>query len=202
MKFNFFSKKNSSADDPKPGQRTCEEVSCLKAGDYRAPKKDGTSDAQQPETWHWFCLNHVKSYNQSWNYFSKMTEAEVIETWRKDMTWERPSWPLGGWHGKQRKTYQQRLSEPNFSDPFGLFEEKISKSHPLAPALTSIEQQARKTLGVSFPFTAKQLKIAYREGVKKFHPDLNQGCLKAEETFKQINHAYTVLKSRAIDFNG
>ena len=196
MKFTFFTKRKASERNP---PRNCEATSCSKPGDYRAPKKDGTSDHQQPETWHWFCLNHVKTYNQSWNYFSEMTEAEVIDTWRKDMTWERPSWPLGGWHGKQWKTYQSRPSDQGFADPFGLFDQAINQPSPLKSPLTADEQQATKTLDLNFPFTFKQLQTTYRNKVKKFHPDVNQGCLKAEETFKKINHAYSLLKNHTID---
>ena len=129
-------------------------------------------------------------------------EAEVIETWRKDLTWERPSWPLGRWHGKRWQTYQRRMTQKGFADPFGFFEEAASQDRPVLPALTSAEQQAMQTLELSFPFTAKQLQAAYREMVKKFHPDVNQGCLKAEETFKQINHAYSVLKNSTINHWG
>ena len=202
MKFKFFSRKKAFVDDSKSPKRLCEAVDCLADGDYKAPKRDELSDSKRSESWHWFCLDHVKSYNKSWNYFSQMTEAEVIETWRKDLTWERPSWPLGRWHGKRWQTYQRRMTQKGFADPFGFFEEAASQDRPVLPALTSAEQQAMQTLELSFPFTAKQLQAAYREMVKKFHPDVNQGCLKAEETFKQINHAYSVLKNSTINHWG
>lgn len=38
-----------------------------------------------------------------------------------------------------------------------------------------------------------QIKVAYRELAKKYHPDVNIGNKKAEERFKDINEAYRVL---------
>lgn len=41
--------------------------------------------------------------------------------------------------------------------------------------------------------TMQELKIAYREAAKKYHPDANIGSKNAEERFKDINEAYRVL---------
>ena len=39
----------------------------------------------------------------------------------------------------------------------------------------------------------EEIKIAFREQAKKYHPDLNGGNTKTEERFKDINEAYRVL---------
>lgn len=41
--------------------------------------------------------------------------------------------------------------------------------------------------------TSEQIKVAYREQAKKYHPDVNVGNRNAEERFKDINEAYRVL---------
>lgn len=41
--------------------------------------------------------------------------------------------------------------------------------------------------------TMQDLKVAYREAAKKYHPDINVGDRFAEEKFKDINEAYRVL---------
>lgn len=41
--------------------------------------------------------------------------------------------------------------------------------------------------------TTDQIKIAYREQAKKYHPDVNVGDNRSEERFKDINEAYKVL---------
>lgn len=45
--------------------------------------------------------------------------------------------------------------------------------------------------------SAEQIKAAYREQAKKYHPDVNVGNKKNEERFKDINEAYRVLSTQA-----
>jgi molecular chaperone DnaJ len=56
-----------------------------------------------------------------------------------------------------------------------------------------LEKDYYKTLGV--PKTAKtaDIKKAYRELARKYHPDANKGNADAEERFKEITEAYNVL---------
>ena len=42
-----------------------------------------------------------------------------------------------------------------------------------------------------------EIKTAYRQAAKKYHPDLNVGDALAEERIKDINEAYKVLSSPA-----
>ncbi|MCQ2594557.1 MAG: DnaJ domain-containing protein [Treponemataceae bacterium] len=48
-------------------------------------------------------------------------------------------------------------------------------------------------LGVPKSATADEIKKAYRDAAKKYHPDANPGNAAAEEMFKKINAAYSVL---------
>lgn len=50
-----------------------------------------------------------------------------------------------------------------------------------------------KILGVDRSATADQIKKAYRELAMKYHPDRNPGDSVAEEKFKKISAAYSVL---------
>lgn len=50
-----------------------------------------------------------------------------------------------------------------------------------------------KILGVEKTATSDEIKKAYRNLAFKYHPDRNQGDSTAEEKFKQINEAYSVL---------
>ena len=43
--------------------------------------------------------------------------------------------------------------------------------------------------------TIDDIKIAFREQAKKYHPDLNEGSEDAEERFKDINEAYRILSN-------
>ena len=50
-----------------------------------------------------------------------------------------------------------------------------------------------EVLGVSKSATPDELKKAYRQLVKKYHPDLNPGDKEAEEKMKEVNEAYEIL---------
>lgn len=50
-----------------------------------------------------------------------------------------------------------------------------------------------RILGVSETADAEQIKKAYRRLVKQCHPDTHPGDRKAEEQFRQVSEAYTVL---------
>lgn len=50
-----------------------------------------------------------------------------------------------------------------------------------------------EVLGLDRSATDDQIKKAYRQQAKKYHPDLNPGDKGAEEKFKEVNEAYEVL---------
>lgn len=50
-----------------------------------------------------------------------------------------------------------------------------------------------EVLGLDRSATDDQIKKAYRQMAKKYHPDLNPGDKTAEENFKEVNEAYAVL---------
>ena len=54
-----------------------------------------------------------------------------------------------------------------------------------------------KTLRISRQATQEDIKAAYRGLAKKYHPDKNQGNKAAEETFKEIQEAYSILSDPA-----
>ncbi|WP_350258447.1 DnaJ C-terminal domain-containing protein [Scrofimicrobium sp. R131] len=54
-------------------------------------------------------------------------------------------------------------------------------------------QDFYQTLGVKKDADSKEIKKAYRKLARQWHPDQNPGDLAAEEKFKQISEAYSVL---------
>ncbi len=48
-------------------------------------------------------------------------------------------------------------------------------------------------LGVSRTATARDIRQAYRKLARQYHPDVNPGDNSAEEKFKQMNEAHSVL---------
>ena len=51
-----------------------------------------------------------------------------------------------------------------------------------------------KILGLeSNKVSLDEIRVAYREKAKKFHPDINVGNSEAEAIFKDVNEAYRIL---------
>ena len=52
-----------------------------------------------------------------------------------------------------------------------------------------------RTLGVRFDATFDEIKNAYRKTAVQYHPDKNLGDQQAEEKFKALSEAYTILSN-------
>ena len=61
------------------------------------------------------------------------------------------------------------------------------------PRPGSDEAEALALLDLHPPVTRDDIKLRYKELVKKYHPDANGGDKGAEEKFKQIAQAYQTL---------
>uniref|UniRef100_UPI002454F617 DnaJ domain-containing protein n=1 Tax=Nocardia carnea TaxID=37328 RepID=UPI002454F617 len=60
-----------------------------------------------------------------------------------------------------------------------------------------IEKDFYKELGVSSDASTEEIKKAYRKLARDLHPDANPGDAKAEERFKAVSEAHTVLSDPA-----
>jgi len=80
-----------SCDEPKPAaDGTCEAQGCTQPGLHRAPK------GRKAEGQYWrFCIDHVRAYNASYNYFDGMNDA-AVQAYQKDaIIGHRPTWAMG-----------------------------------------------------------------------------------------------------------
>jgi len=59
-----------------------------------------------------------------------------------------------------------------------------------------LEKDFYATLGVSKDASAEDIKKSYRKLARAHHPDNHPGDAKAEQKFKEISEAYSVLSSR------
>ena len=163
------------------GGHRCEWPGCISGGVYRAPRS-----RDEPGTYRWFCLDHVRGYNASWNYYAGMSEAEIEADVRRDAVWGRPSWPLGS-----RADRLRRLGSSPWDDAFGVFGNAaaaVSRRPDATP-----EEKAMVVLDLRPPLTTQTVRSRYRELVKRHHPDANGGDKAAEEKFKQIHDAYETI---------
>lgn len=170
---------------PETAARACASAGCTGAGEYRAPKS-----REQLHEYQWFCLDHVKEYNQKWNYFSDM-DADEIEYFMKDaVTGHRPTWERESQMRARYADYTKKLHEE--WQRFFHGREQPQQQAP-SPGIYSKERKALAVLDITEPCGADALKAHYRKLVKQYHPDLHQGDKVREDKFKEITAAYTYL---------
>jgi hypothetical protein len=162
---------------------------CPEAGEFRAPKS-----RKNLTDYHWFCLEHVRAYNASWDFYKGMSPAEVEAQLRADTSWQRPTWPLG-------RLGHAAWDEDVLKDPLHILAAARMKSarRPDPGKAPAELREPLATLGLSWPITMDTLKARYKELAKRHHPDANGGSRDAEERLKTINLAYAALRSRLGD---
>ena len=108
-------------------ENICEWTNCKESGKFKAPTEKDNS-----KSYRWLCEEHIKQFNQSWNYFEGMSQDEIEIFLKSDITWHRPTQKFSSsdnffnilWNGalsdkfnifKQEKTingfYQGKLSD-------------------------------------------------------------------------------------------
>ena len=161
---------------------------CDDPGHYRAPK-----DPQNLRQFYWFCIEHVRAYNASWDYYRNMDIHTIDQQRKDDVTWQRPSWPIGASTQSADHTFQQKIDD-FISDMFG---DAIRRRQASVQQLPLVLIEALATMALTLPVAMEHLKKRYKELVKLHHPDLKGGDKDAEEHLKKINQAYTELKKVA-----
>lgn len=177
----------------------CEWPGCDEGAPHRAPKGRGREGQ-----YHRFCLEHVRIYNKSYNYFAGMAD-EAIAAWQKaDITGHRPTWTMGvnkwGPAGADRAAEKPGPSwERPVSDPFGMFHgSRPAGSHAYAEPkrkVSAVTQKAFDTLDLDVAAGKAEIKARFKALVKRHHPDANGGDRSSEERLRQIIQAYNYLKT-------
>ena len=170
-------------DDAEPEQdgriRLCAAEGCTAEAHYPAPKsRDALRD------YLWFCLEHVRAYNKSWNYYEGLQGAALEAEIRRATTWERPSW----------KFATGKPAEEMFDDPMGLFDFESRGAAGTGRQLSPEERRAWKTMRMEPVNDLDQVKAQYKQLAKEHHPDMNGGDAGAEERLKEINLAYDLIR--------
>jgi hypothetical protein len=178
--------------------RRCEHPDCQEEGIYRAPRHDRTQDIKNDANWHWLCLDHVRAYNAVWDFYKNMSEEEIHASRRRDIVWERISWPLGDTNGyaATKPFLKSERFVNGAKDPFGLFGDPYYGEKENDRIFTVQELEAIALLGLSVDYNQDDLQKNYRTLVKTYHPDLNGGSSEAEDRVKSINIAYKLLKNK------
>ena len=177
----------------KPDEPCCQWKGCGNTATHRAPK--GRSN--ENEYWR-FCLEHVREYNHSYNYFSGMSDDAVARYQRDAVTGHRPTWKMG-FNGSGA---ERMFREHGPADPFDVAREfgPAGRPRPERPAaeqrtVRNAERKAFDTLGLDIDAAAADIKARFKELVKRHHPDANGGDRSLEDRLREIIQAYNYLKS-------
>ena len=176
---------------PKTGGPACEWHGCKEKATNKAPKGRGT----EKEYWN-FCLEHVREYNQSYNFFAGMNDAAVMAFQKDALTGHRPTWKMGtGKHNirpdlgalrhrrRSVRPVRRRACAPS------------RKSRPKKRQIRNAERKALDRLGLDVGATPQQVKMRFKELVKQFHPDVNGGDRSTEDRLVEVIQSYNYLKS-------
>src|SRR5262245_62168338 len=152
----------------------CEWTGCPNAATHRAPKGRG----REHEYWR-FCLEHVREYNHSYNFFAGMSDEAVARYQKDAITGHRPTWKMGAGGGRARL---DPAGPYGAADPFGVFHEfgaggRRRTEQPRVETRT-VHNAARKALhalNLEEDATRAEIKARFKMLVKRHHPDANGG---------------------------
>ena len=157
--------------------RICSNPKCSELGLYPAPKS-----RDQLKEYLYFCINCIRDFNKSWNYFEGLNEKELELEIRKSVTWDRPSWKFG--------TKNLNL---DFEKAFNKFENRVNLKNK--KVINKKLEKALKILGLNSDTNIKEVKTRYKILAKKWHPDVQNvnKVKKNEDKFINITNAYKII---------
>lgn len=195
-------------DRPRAEDARCEWPGCTAKGAHRAPK------GRHAEGQYFrFCVDHVREYNKSYNYFDGMADNDIGEWIKASSTGHRPTWKLGenSWAEARRAREQKTQKggrgsgfrhDSEFNDPHRMFNDHAEswrgRRQPDMRPVRNAEAKALDTLGLEHGASAEEIKAQYKTLVKRFHPDANGGSRATEDRFREIVQAYDYLRAAGV----
>ena len=178
--------------------RKCDQAGCEKPGKYRAPKS-----VDNPDEFHWFCLDHVRAFNQKWNFFDAAAAPSPDEQVQADGVWGRATKPFSGSSEKLRNANPEGRAwhRFGFDDPHELLGDKATLN-PASPTARSsqrrlppTERKALDILGAKDDMTKAEIRKVYKALVKDLHPDTNSGSRADEDRLTEVVWAWDQVKA-------
>jgi hypothetical protein len=183
----------------RPRVPVCQWPGCAGQGTHRAPKGRGRDN----EYLH-FCLEHVREYNQSYNYFAGMSDEEVAAWQKAATTGHRPTWKMGVNAAHAAAAHKAEAAfeagEFAFGNPFRVFGEKTeeAKAEPRRRMIRNGERKALAALDLDVDATREEIKARFKTLAKRHHPDVNGGDTSSEDKLRDIITAYNYLKGAGL----
>ena len=166
----------------------CEHPGCLAPGEYRAPQ-----GRDREGRYFCFCLEHVREYNATYDYFSGMSDDAVARYQKEALVGHRPTWNMG----VNRAAGEAVSTDDLHPDALGIFRARARQARTEAarPRYSQATTKALHALGLDETADMAAVKVRYKHLVKQLHPDANGGDRSNEDKLREIIHAYNFLKT-------
>ncbi len=187
-------KNRSSSGSVETSEKRCEYNGCKNKGTFRAPKSSENVDDFQ-----WFCLNHVREYNQNWNFFKNHSTSEMETQIKADSLWGRKTKPIKPKSNNTSHPEGRAWARLGFDDAYsvlgemGSHREKAS-SNTFEMKLSGNDRKAAEILGIREEKNKSEIRKIYKALVKDLHPDRNSGRRDDEEELSKVVWAWEQIK--------
>ncbi|MBK5911171.1 hypothetical protein CCR85_06655 [Rhodothalassium salexigens] len=168
--------------------RPCDQPGCDAVGEFRAPRPRGQ------DGYYHFCLDHVRAYNASYDFFDGMTPDQMQDAASRAYTWDRPTWRIAG-TGEDEEL-------PRVDDVLGMFDDlpgygagflRAGRRAANGRRVSRADLAALKVLGLDADAEAKDIRNRYRTLVRSYHPDSHGGDRRHESKLRAVIAAYKQL---------
>ena len=182
--------------------RPCAVEGCPEPGEFRAPPLENGRSSQDGPRWRWLCLEHVRQFNQGYNFFTGMSPEEIAAAQR----------PYAGWERETRAFSSNAASPPpkwsDFQDPLDAigarFRERVAKARADnqmrqdGKFLSNEDRRALSVMGLPIDADRRALRTRYTELLRRYHPDHNGGDRSHEGALQGVIEAYGHLKKATV----
>lgn len=178
------------------GEHICEADGCAEAGEFRAPHIAAQRPHDGPPPVRWFCLDHIRAFNASYDYFAGMSADEIYEAqhptsgWPASEGYAKNRWPNGA-------NPAPRWSD--FTDPLDAIGAKykggIGAARTDTKALSREDEKALKIMRLDDKASRSAIRKQYGALLRRYHPDRNGGDRSHEKALQEVISAYTHLKT-------
>ncbi len=173
-------------------QTGCQWKGCEKQAKHRAPMGRGRDGE-----FFYFCADHVRQYNASYNYFDGMSDSQIQDFQRDARTGHRPTWKVGSNEsGEKKKTSEKSEVNSSFA-AYRAAKAKAARTKGKARRrkLRPLEKNSFDAMGLPETASKDDVKARYKQLVKEHHPDANGGDKGSEDKLREIIQAYNYLKT-------
>ncbi len=192
-----------SCDEPKKAEGpACDRPGCTQPGLHKAPK----GRKQEGQYWR-FCMQHVREYNASYNYFDGMNDA-AVQAYQKDaVIGHRPTWTMGvNRAGKPARSPRRPSATGITSIPSASCAARArARPRHAAPGPSRRRRATRPRCARRWTCSASTrapIRPPSRRStsvlVKRFHPDANGGDRSFEDRLRDIIKAHDTLRGAGL----